>query len=296
MNTVSKEIIDKLRQLSDLLVVIKDSGNNTPQILKELAVEKCSEIYKALSLGEDVIEYKIDAPQTEVEIEDVEESQKSVDIDPQVEEIYPTSDNITDSEEENELTEDNNEECEEIEVDNREYDYTPQEVKSEIKEFEFEEAIPLKEEEEYFDTQDKEEEETLEEEEDTYVYSDLENDNEPPFDVEYIEEKEEVEESVEEDEGSITTNKDIDLFASKESFKKCNHKKIRSVLSINDIFLYKRELFGNSDVDMTDMFDGIDEAESFDDAMEYINEYFASDVETEEMVIEFIDRVKQCFE
>lgn len=296
MNTVSKEIIDKLRQLSDLLVVIKDSGNNTPQILKELAVEKCSEIYKALSLDEDVIEYKIDAPQTEEEIEDVEESQKSVDIDLQVEEIYPSSDNITDSEEENELTEDNREECEEIEVDNTEYDYTPQEVKTEIKEFEFEEAIPLKEEEEYFDTQDKEEEETLEEEKDTYVYSDLENDNEPPFDVEYIEEKEEVEESVEEDEGSITTNKDIDLFASKESFKKCNHKKIRSVLSINDIFLYKRELFGNSDVDMTDMFDGIDEAESFDDAMEYINEYFASDVETEEMVIEFIDRVKQCFE
>ncbi len=296
MNTVSKEIIDKLRQLSDLLVVIKDSGNNTPQILKELAVEKCSEIYKALSLDEDVIEYKIDAPQTEEEIEDVEESQKSVDIDLQVEEIYPSSDNITDSEEENELTEDNSEECEEIEVDNTEYDYTPQEVKTEIKEFEFEEAIPLKEEEEYFDTQDKEEEETLEEEKDTYVYSDLENDNEPPFDVEYIEEKEEVEESVEEDEGSITTNKDIDLFASKESFKKCNHKKIRSVLSINDIFLYKRELFGNSDVDMTDMFDGIDEAESFDDAMEYINEYFASDVETEEMVIEFIDRVKQCFE
>ena len=296
MNTVSKEIIDKLRQLSDLLVVIKDSGNNTPQILKELAVEKCSEIYKALSLGEDVIEYKIDAPQTEEEIEDVEENQKSVDIDPQVEEIYPTSDNITDSEEENELTEENSEDCEESEVDNSEYDYTPQDVKTEVQEFEIEENIPLTEEEDYFDTQDKEEEETLEEEEDTYVYSDLENDNEPPFDVEYIEKKEEVEESVEDDEDSITTDKDIDLFATKESFKKCNHKKIRSVLSINDIFLYKRELFGNSDVDMTDMFDGIDEAESFDDAMEYINEYFASDVETEEMVIEFIDRVKQCFE
>ena len=296
MNTVSKEIIDKLRQLSDLLVVIKDSGNNTPQILKELAVEKCSEIYKALSLGEDVIEYKIDAPQTEEEIEDVEENQKSVDIDPQVEEIYPTSDNITDSEEENELTEENSEDCEESEVDNSEYDYTPQDVKTEVQEFEIEENIPLTEEEDYFDTQDKEEEETLEEEEDTYVYSDLENDNEPPFDVEYIEKKEEVEESVEDDEDSITTDKDIDLFATKESFKKCNHKKIRSVLSINDIFLYKRELFGNSDVDMTDMFDGIDEAESFDDAMEFISEYFGGDVETEEMVIEFIERVKQCFE
>ena len=103
MNTVSKEIIDKLRQLSDLLVVIKDSGNNTPQILKELAVEKCSEIYKALSLDEDVIEYKIDAPQTEEEIEDVEESQKSVDIEPQAEEIFPILDDVTDSEEEEEI-------------------------------------------------------------------------------------------------------------------------------------------------------------------------------------------------
>ncbi|MBQ3555705.1 MAG: hypothetical protein IJA09_05770 [Bacteroidales bacterium] len=296
MNTVSKEIIDKLRQLSDLLVVIKDSGNNTPQILKELAVEKCSEIYKALSLGEDVVEYKIDATQTEEEIEDVEESQKSVDIEPQAEEIFPILDDVTDSEEEEELTEENCEDCEESEVDNSEYDYTPQEVKTEVQEFEIEENIPLTEEEDYFDTQDTEEEETIEEEEDTYVYSDLENDNEPPFDVEYIEEKEEVEESVEDDEDSITTDKDIDLFATKESFKKCNHKKIRSVLSINDIFLYKRELFGNSDVDMTDMFDGIDEAESFDDAMEFISEYFGGDVETEEMVIEFIERVKQCFE
>lgn len=296
MNTVSKEIIDKLRQLSDLLVVIKDSGNNTPQILKELAVEKCSEIYKALSLGEDIVEYKIDATQTEEEIEDVEESQKSVDIEPQAEEIFPILDDVTDSEKEDELTEENSEDCEESEVDNSEYDYTPQEVKTEVQEFEFEENIPLTEEEDYFDTQDTEEEETIEEEEDTYVYSDLENDNEPPFDVEYIEEKEEVEESVEDDEDSITTDKDIDLFATKESFKKCNHKKIRSVLSINDIFLYKRELFGNSDVDMTDMFDGIDEAESFDDAMEFISEYFGGDVETEEMVIEFIERVKQCFE
>lgn len=296
MNTVSKEIIDKLRQLSDLLVVIKDSGNNTPQILKELAVEKCSEIYKALSLGVDIVEYKIDATQTEEEIEDVEESQKSVDIEPQAEEIFPILDDVTDSEEEDELTEENSEDCEESEVDNSEYDYTPQEVKTEVQEFEIEENIPLTEEEDYFDTQDTEEEETIEEEEDTYVYSDLENDNEPPFDVEYIEEKEEVEDSVEDDEDSITTDKDIDLFATKESFKKCNHKKIRSVLSINDIFLYKRELFGNSDVDMTDMFDGIDEAESFDDAMEFISEYFGGDVETEEMVIEFIERVKQCFE
>ena len=66
MSTVSKEILDKLRQLSDLLIVIKDSGNNTPQILKELAVEKCSEIYSALSSEGNVTEYKIvDTPKEE---------------------------------------------------------------------------------------------------------------------------------------------------------------------------------------------------------------------------------------
>ena len=295
MNTVSKEIIDKLRQLSDLLVVIKDSGNNTPQILKELAVEKCSEIYKALCPDEDVVEYKIDTTQNEEEVDDVEESQKSEEVEDFEDEIYTTSNDVIDSDDENEPTEEVKEECEDIEVDNREYDYTPQEVKTDVQEFEIDEDTSLTEEDNYIETQDTEVEETIEEE-DTYVYSNLENDNEPPFDVEYIEEKEEVEESVEDDEDSITTDKDIDLFATKESFKKCNHKKIRSVLSINDIFLYKRELFGNSDVDMTDMFDGIDEAESFDDAMEFISEYFGGDVETEEMVIEFIERVKQCFE
>jgi hypothetical protein len=44
------------------------------------------------------------------------------------------------------------------------------------------------------------------------------------------------------------------------------------------------------------MYDAIDEAETLEDAMEYINEYFGSDVETEELVIEFVERVKQCFE
>ena len=106
-----------------------------------------------------------------------------------------------------------------------------------------------------------------------------------------IVEEDENEECEEEEEDN-----EIEFFSPKESFKKCSHKKIRSVLSINDIFLYKRELFGNSDVDMTDMFDGIDEAESLEDAMELINEYFGSDVESEEMVIEFVERVKQCFE
>ena len=93
MSTVSKEILDKLRQLSDLLIVIKESGNNTPQILKELAVEKCSEIYSVLSKGTNIVEYKIEETSKEEEVEEENiaiEDEEKVD-----EEIKPCNDTET---------------------------------------------------------------------------------------------------------------------------------------------------------------------------------------------------------
>ena len=270
MSTVSKEILDKLRQLSDLLIVIKDSGNNTPQILKELAVEKCSEIYSALA-SDETVEYKIiDSPKEEVIEEPITEN-KATEI------VF--CDNTMDEEPL----------CEPNEEDTKEESF-------ELPEISIDEIT----------TQDDEEEKIIINSEATI---EIEN-NTPITDFNFEENEEEIEtdsyeeDSTEEvyndilieDEDEDEQEEDFDLFASKESYKKCSHKKIRSVLSINDIFLYKRELFGNSDVDMTDMFDGIDETESFEDAMELISEYFGGDVETEELVIEFIERVKQCFE
>lgn len=270
MSAVSKEILDKLRQLSDLLIVIKDSGNNTPQILKELAVEKCSEIYSALASEESMVGYKIvDTPKEDC-IEDSADEKTSTEI------VF----NGTDENEE--------QSNEPIEEENDEVDFELPSITIE------EVTTQMEENEEEFVNSD-----TISTDEDTTFddcnFQDDDNDIESNSDKnEEIEEKEIIIE--EEEEEQEEEEEEIDLFATKENFKKCSHKKIRSVLSINDIFLYKRELFGNSDVDMTDMFDGIDEAESFEEAMDIISEYFGSDADSEEMVIEFVERVKQCFE
>lgn len=284
MSAVSKEILDKLRQLSDLLVVIKDSGNNTPQILKELAVEKCSEIYSALSSAEEVVEYKIvDSPKEEkIEEPTIEEEPTEIVFnEKKVEDLKPTEDNevVAIENKEEATTETTIEEIAESEEET-----TSKEV--------FEEEVAVEEVESYEENKEEYIEEYSEEvypeeqyTEEEYQYSD----------EQYSEEGKYAEEEKEEG-NDIVLDDEVDLFATKENFKKCTHKKIRSLLVFGDIFLYKRELFGNSDVDMTDMFDGIDEAESFDEAMELINEYFGEDVNSEELVMEFVEKVKQCFE
>ncbi len=266
MSTVSKEILDKLRQLSDLLIVIKDSGNNTPQILKELAVEKCSEIYSALASDEEIVEYKIEDTPKEEKIDE-----PTVKDEPTV---VVFNDEVEDEEPQLETTDESESVIEEEEEDIEATPISFEDITT------AEEEIVLTSEFESVDEGASVDEFSVQAEDDIII--------EQEEDIVEEDENEECEEEEEDNE--------IEFFSPKESFKKCSHKKIRSVLSINDIFLYKRELFGNSDVDMTDMFDGIDEAESLEDAMELINEYFGSDVESEEMVIEFVERVKQCFE
>ena len=288
MSTVSKEILDKLRQLSDLLIVIKDSGNNTPQILKELAVEKCSEIYSALSSKESVAEYKIvDTPKEEgIEEPSVDNTPSEIVFEAEV----VNQETLFEATEESKpvVEEEIEEESVEIPIITIEEEESAEEEEVMAEEEVFNTEITPTEEESYtdnFEPQESYEEIIIEAESynDTNNYDEEYNDVNDEYDDIVVEEEDEEEE-------------EVDLFASKESYKKCNHKKIRSVLAIGDIFLYKRELFGNSDVDMTDMYDAIDEAETLEDAMEYINEYFGSDVETEELVIEFVERVKQCFE
>ena len=125
----------------------------------------------------------------------------------------------------------------------------------------------------------------------------IESDEEEGEDEEYTQEDAIDDTNSDEHDDELFVEEDIDLFAPAKQtiYKSSSHKKIRSVLSINDIFLYKRELFGNSDVDMTDIFDGIDESSSFEEAYEIISEYFGDDINSEEMIQEFIERVKSCF-
>lgn len=280
MNTISKDIIEKVRQLSDLLIVIKESGNNTPQILKELAVEKCSEIYNLITSTDDVIDTV-----NNITLEGCVETTCETDIDGNVENIDDNEEEIVSSDIELEEVEEKEEQIMEEE--------TPFNIETEPA-FENENS-EIEDEEEYNNESDTEELDLETEVENTLL------ENEEVKNITFTEDFDDNKDISFEEEDEIIIigdeeKDDDDMFMPKEEYKKCNHKKIRSLLSINDIFLYKRELFGNSDVDMTDMFDGIDEANSFDDAMEIISEYFGNDINTEELVKEFIDRVKQCFE
>lgn len=315
MNSASKDIIEKVRQLSDLLIVIKDSGNNTPQILKELAVEKCSEIYNLIASVEN--------------ISDEDKLSNCYITEPTIEN---SNDNVEDntSEEMEISAELNNEDTSisniEISLNNENIEITS---KEHYNNFEIEELLDDKEdevlnnynfndsesdinsdsenviEEQYNELIEEPHIESKTQNEEDLIYSVTEENNIPTPNNEYENIVLSEEDSYKEidmfeeenkDENIVIINDCTSPIPPKDIYKKFNHKKIRSVLSINDIFLYKRELFGNSDVDMTDMFDGIDEAESFNDAMELISEYFGSDVDSEEMVIEFVERVKQCFE
>lgn len=284
MATVSKEVIDKLRQLSDLLIVIRDSANGTPQILKELAVEKCAEIYNALKGGSSTEETVAISATSETiissEIKETSiESKKDIEEEDTQTEYQNVQDNV-DDEKDNEAQE----------------DIISVEVGMEL------ETAPLTETSETDLT--KEEESKSEENEGVEAIEDdlpepclIERDEEVEEDEEYTQEGGIEENASVENDSELFIDEDIDLFAPAKQtiYKSSSHKKIRSVLSINDIFLYKRELFGNSDVDMTDIFDGIDESSSFEEAYEIISEYFGDDINSEEMIQEFIERVKSCF-
>lgn len=284
MATVSKEVIDKLRQLSDLLIVIRDSANGTPQILKELAVEKCAEIYNALK-GELSTEETVAISGTSETIISSEIEETSMDSKKDIEE--------DDTQTEDPNVQDN--------VDDEKYCEEHDDIISTEVEMELE-AIPFTETSETDLT--NVEESKSEENEGVYATEDdlpepylIESDEEEGEDEEYTQKNAIDDTTSDENDDEPFVAEDIDLFApaKQTTYKSSSHKKIRSVLSINDIFLYKRELFGNSDVDMTDIFDGIDESSSFEEAYEIISEYFGDDINSEEMIQEFIERVKSCF-
>lgn len=288
MGVVSKEILEKLRQLSDLLIVIKDSGT-TPQILKELAVEKCAEIYNALteqSKGCNAIITESEERASNDELEGVaisteDENEVCTQL---IEEVTKEESQVEDDKPSFEVEE---EDLNIAEEENDEEDFQLTSNTESQEEYQSEEDNDLIENfEPIFDEQPSEDEQPAED--DT---------EEEPIPDDVVVSEEELINEVEEWESKFDNNDDSDLFAplSQSEVKRCNHTKIRSILSINDKFLYKRELFGNSDVDMTDIFDGVDEALTFDDAMELLSEYFGEDIETEELVKEFVERVKQCF-
>lgn len=71
-------------------------------------------------------------------------------------------------------------------------------------------------------------------------------------------------------------------------------KDMRKAFSLNDRFRFRRELFGNSDLEMNDALDMIDSMKTFDEATEYFYGDLGWDQENEE-VTDFMEVVKKHF-
>ncbi|MEG1643654.1 MAG: hypothetical protein RR293_05865 [Bacteroidales bacterium] len=73
------------------------------------------------------------------------------------------------------------------------------------------------------------------------------------------------------------------------------HKKIREVICINDIFLFKRELFNNDEKLMNTTFAAIDETQSFEEAEKKLSELFNWDTEEDSFAADFMQKVENRF-
>jgi len=69
---------------------------------------------------------------------------------------------------------------------------------------------------------------------------------------------------------------------------------LRTMFTINDLFKFKRELFGNSDSDMNEVFDMIASFSSYDEASEYFYGYLCWPKDNEQ-VAEFMEIIEKYF-
>lgn len=69
---------------------------------------------------------------------------------------------------------------------------------------------------------------------------------------------------------------------------------LRTMFTINDLFKFKRELFGNSDTDMNEVFDMIASFSSYDEASEYFYGYLCWPKDNEQ-VAEFMEIIEKYF-
>ena len=72
-------------------------------------------------------------------------------------------------------------------------------------------------------------------------------------------------------------------------------KDIRKLMSLNDKFRFKRELFVNSDEVMNNTFDALNEIFSFEESVAFLQDQFGWDIETNEPAAEFYNILEKRF-
>ena len=302
-------IAEQLSELRDLLIVIERGGDKSPDVLYKLAIEKSAKITSLVEQWrEDAAPEPVTIPAEYAEWVDgktEEEVTADVPADNTVEFVDMSKDPFVPvdvDEEEDENTDDTNDEnviaiddipsvaddeCNEdeeeeyiapfVEDEDSVSTVSSDESTQEIPIVEFSTDIPVIE--VVTDDEDSDDGEDVQEDKSTPVFVDDEVDEQQVYNMG---------EPLENDEDTT----DFVTVGDMMSVRKA--KELRKALNLNDRFRFRRELFGNSDVKMTETLALLDTMESYSEACEYLTQDLGWNTE-DPVAQEFLSLVERHF-
>lgn len=267
MGKGGKNIIGKGETLLELLKMIESEGSATPNLIYKLAVEKCEEISEMI----------INLSQKETLINNMESVKEEVETTtPTIDESSTNPDNIVILEAQPTL------EIEEIGCScNDIVEEVVENLAEDVQEEESNNTTPFlstsqSDNDDIFAILANREKETLNTDEPTKGEYETESETEAAIETETIIKTETIidcEAKIE----SVTETKSETVTT--PTPQKKARLKIKKIISINDLFLFKRELFYNDNTLMDSVFNDIDNMESFSDADSYLTSRFNWDRE-----------------
>lgn len=316
---MKKEIdsaMDKCEQLAELIRIIKEGGENSPRLLYDLAAEKCNEISLLLTgrntryfdkNGDETGQDEVNAAdkytetdtllytavaETEIEIASLATEETKESASTETSEASPCN---ADCREGNSNTGD-------IDAADIEAEDTTDEVKlngseaedttDEVKEYgEHENGVSGSP--EGSEVPNKAEADTTEDEDEISDAPDSESKNDTKAAGSEINAGTEPENESKE---TPVPNTEAATPSHGICFeRRCKIKGIREVLSINDLYLFKRELFNNDLKEMNSLFDKLEKAVTLDECEKILNDYINFEPDDESPAAEFFERLKNRF-
>ncbi len=280
MNYTIEKILSQVYELEGLLLVVENHKDNTPTHVYEMIHEKASRINELVQECNPAI-YQDENPPY---IDNTQESEESIELEDQCD-----NDN-SEVAEDNDIL--NNEICEEPDTEKNDIIAHSDDEQTEGEEQE------LLFHDEYIDIQIQNE---VSFEKDTEIENpESENDsNDDGFYQEILEDGEEIIEEAEEDnfEQDIFSEDIEDDFESiklDEALQRNLSKDLSKAFTLNDKFRYRRELFGNSEVEMRNTINMIEAMKSYSEAEDYFYGDLEWDKESPE-VIDFMSIIQKHF-
>lgn len=311
MNQSIKQILSQVYELEGLLLLAENHGSDTANLVYNLIDEKSKKICELTQhLGSDIFENEhlgissVSSTANDVEEPVIIKTQADVDTNDKMKEdfVMPEYEKLgADSNYDADIEESEDDEP----SDDENPAHLPEDEPQEIWTADFNE--PVKEHEDGEDESALEEQDAIDIDSE-HLSSEVENDSEDDVNDEIEEEPEELEEEVvdedeaidaeealdedddevvDDDEAEEEENSEDDLITH-DALQRHFSKNIRQAFSLNDKFRYRRELFGNSDMEMTITLNLVEAMNSYSEA----EDYFYKDLEWDKDSPEVVDFMK----